>query len=119
MKRPCIECGTPVEGARCADHRLPKRPKAPPNERGYDHRWRRLSKIARQLWPYCNQCGSTEDLTADHLRPGKVVEGLHDIQVLCRSCNARKGAPGGVNSPTGVNFTTRPLRQKNALRGPA
>lgn len=119
MKRPCIDCGEPTNGPRCPQHRLPKPPKASPAERGYDERWRKLSKIARVMWPYCNNCGSTEDLTADHLRPGKVVESLDDIQVLCRSCNSRKGRPRGSDPLPGDVLPTRPHRQKTALRGPA
>jgi 5-methylcytosine-specific restriction protein A len=119
MNKPCMVCGTPTPKARCPQHQLPKRPKPAPKERGYDERWRRISKMARILWPYCNQCGATEDLTCDHLRPGKVVESLNDVQVLCRRCNSRKGAPGDAEEPpNGGGFPTRPFRQKNALRGP-
>lgn len=41
----------------------------------------------------CQECGSTEDLTIDHITPrtrGGATE-LANLQVLCRVCNARKG----------------------------
>lgn len=45
---------------------------------------------------WCSECGSTEDLTLDHIKA--VVNGGEDcdenLQVLCRSCNSRKGSRG-------------------------
>lgn len=82
-------------------HRLPPRKKASPSQRGYDRRWKRISRLARALHPWCANCGSTDDLTCDHLLPGKVVDSLADVQVLCRRCNSRKGKPtqGGESLP--------------------
>lgn len=43
---------------------------------------------------YCAECGSTEDLTLDHIYPwsrgGQDV--AENLRVLCRSCNSSKGA---------------------------
>lgn len=42
----------------------------------------------------CVQCGTTEDLTIDHIYP-RIRGGGHtedNLQTLCRSCNSRKGA---------------------------
>jgi hypothetical protein len=42
----------------------------------------------------CAFCGSTEDLTIDHIYP-RILGGGHgedNLQTLCRSCNSRKGA---------------------------
>ena len=42
----------------------------------------------------CVQCGTTEDLTIDHIYP-RIRGGAHtedNLQTLCRSCNSRKGA---------------------------
>jgi len=66
-----------------------------PTRRGYGSQWAKLSRQARALQPYCSQCGTDYDLTADHLWPGKIARDLGDVIVLCRSCNARKGKPGG------------------------
>ena len=42
----------------------------------------------------CVQCGSTDDLTIDHIYP-QILGGGHtedNLQTLCRPCNSRKGA---------------------------
>jgi hypothetical protein len=43
---------------------------------------------------YCRACGSTEDLTIDHIVPERLGGTLDpaNLQVLCRTCNSRKGA---------------------------
>ncbi len=103
LLRPCLGCGTPVEsnnnaGARCCScesarkKAFPRAEKGKPSSvrRGYDQNWRRLSKQARREHPFCMDCGSPEDLTADHLRwPART---LADVEVVCRSCNSRRGA---------------------------
>lgn len=42
----------------------------------------------------CLHCGSTIDLTIDHIHPVSLGGGDHpsNLQTLCRSCNCRKGA---------------------------
>jgi 5-methylcytosine-specific restriction endonuclease McrA len=56
--------------------------------------WAKLRKIVIERDGGCVTCGSVDDLTADHIVParhgGKTV--LENLQCLCRSCNARKGA---------------------------
>lgn len=53
----------------------------------------RLSVFGRDGYR-CADCGSTEDLTLDHIHPwsrgGSDTE--DNLRVLCRSCNSRKGA---------------------------
>lgn len=41
----------------------------------------------------CRACGSTDDLTVDHVIPRAKGGGheLANLQTLCRSCNSRKG----------------------------
>lgn len=70
--------------------------------RGYGYAWRKLSERARRLSPQCEDCGATTDLTADHsaeawLRHerGQVVR-LRDVAVVCRRCNAERGAARGA-----------------------
>jgi 5-methylcytosine-specific restriction endonuclease McrA len=51
-----------------------------------------MVQLARQ--PYCTECGSTDDLTADHIVPlarGGPSE-MSNVQILCRSCNGSKSA---------------------------
>lgn len=71
------------------------------HQRGYDNTWSRLSARARKLQPFCLDCGSTYDLTADHntdtwkrREAGKVLR-LKDIDVVCRRCNGERGAARG------------------------
>lgn len=72
-------------------------------ERGYDAAWDRLSKRARRLQPFCSDCGSPEDLTADHTvtawqrREQGLRIRLRDIDVVCRSCNSARGEARGNN----------------------
>lgn len=42
----------------------------------------------------CLHCGSPDDLTLDHVIPWSVggSDETNNLQTLCRSCNARKGA---------------------------
>ncbi len=58
----------------------------------YDYEWQRLSKLARELQPWCSRCGSQKDLTADHIlslaHGGQNI--LSNIMVLCRRCNSSK-----------------------------
>lgn len=111
MKSTCIDCGTIIDhGTRCdtcrrADgrHRIHHRggTKPPAHARGYDSRWARLSRRARQLQPFCSDCGATTDLQADHSPEawdrhsrGLPVR-LQDIDVVCGPCNRRRGAARG------------------------
>lgn len=67
-------------------------------DRGYDTAWDRLSRRARALSPFCEDCGSTENLTTDH-KPsawkrraeGKTIR-LVDVAVVCGPCNSRRGS---------------------------
>lgn len=42
----------------------------------------------------CLHCGSTEQLSLDHIYPYSMggADTLENLQTLCRSCNSRKGA---------------------------
>ena len=119
----CSECGRPYERETTTgycDECRPARPRtvrriAPEGrrgtdrERGYGAAWRRLSRRARRLQPWCSDCGRTDDLTADHspeawrrVALGKPVR-LEDIDVVCRWCNADRGparGPDAVDRPT-------------------
>lgn len=93
MTRPCVVCGVLSKAARCAkcaqDYNR-GRPSAA--QRGYDAKWRKLSKQLRQSQPWCSWCGSAADLTVDHILP-LVYGGTNDLvnlRVLCRSCNSTR-----------------------------
>lgn len=99
MTRPCLDCGEPTSSSRCDPCSIERarrynRRRGSATARGYGYDWQRLSAKARRLQPYCIDCGSTEDLTADHVVP-KGLGGpstMSNVVVRCRSCNARKGA---------------------------
>ena len=116
-------CGEAAETSRCTDHPYEERFKPSRQARGYDEAWNRLSLKARKLQPWCSTCGTSEDLTGDHLRwPART---LADLDVLCRSCNAKKGAPnpGGKGQtepspdPRGKAFTFTQFLAGEAVGG--
>lgn len=102
--KPCLDCGRATRnGSRCpacaAVHDAAKQAKRDElrgtrTERGYDNDWLRLSRAAIKQQPWCSECGSGEDLTADHVIPlgqGGLSE-KSNVRVLCRRCNGRKAA---------------------------
>lgn len=102
------DCGEPSETSRCPEHAYEEPIKASRQARGYDEAWTKLSRRARALQPWCSRCGATDDLTGDHLRwPART---LKDVDVLCRSCNAKKGKPDpdARDNPGGMTLD-RPL----------
>ena len=59
------------------------------NQRRLKRRKELLKKEGR-----CGKCGKQEDLTIDHIIPlskGGAKHGMHNLQVLCKECNTRKG----------------------------
>lgn len=92
--RPCLDCGTPTDGSWCPEHRGDhvrgsNDHDRTSTQRGYDSAWRRLSRRARRLQPWCTDCGAVDDLTTDHLR--WPATDLTDVEVVCRACNSRRG----------------------------
>ncbi len=94
----CI-CGddAPAGKTRCASCALPRtnptnRPSAA--QRGYDYRWTQLSKRTRRNSPFCELCGSTNDLVVDHIIPISEDPSLRleplNCRVLCRTHNSQR-----------------------------
>ena len=84
LARPCLGCGTTVRGRsrcpRCATS----------TARGYDQRWRQTARAVIAASPRCAWCGTTADLTADHVVPLS-KGGSSDpsnLRVLCRPHNS-------------------------------
>ena len=102
IARPCLDCGTPTDATRCpscAQDRPHERARGTRTQRGYDNRWGRLSRRARRLQPWCIDCGTTSDLTTDHLRwPARTLD---DVEVVCRPCNSRRGPTRGTPGDVG------------------
>jgi len=121
LRSVCPECGdvfdrfdkigscTRCQPARRGNDTEPRRTGST-TERGYGGRWQRLSRRARQLQPFCTDCGSTHDLTADHspeawIRHDKgLAVRLVDIEVVCRRCNSERGAARGDTTTDRHNF---------------
>lgn len=109
--QPCLDCGELSDRNRCEMHRPVHAPKADGTVRGYDWNWKRLSRRARRIQPWCSTCGATEDLTGDHSEQAwqRKEQGLpirlEDVDVLCRPCNSAKGSA----RPTGEGADGPPL----------
>lgn len=119
----CLSCGDLSQNSYCDEHllevRKAQRPKkASSTARGYGSRWARLSRKARTLSPFCEDCGATTDLQADHTPEaweryyaGKVIR-LQDISVVCGPCNRARGQarPDSAKPGEGGSLAPRPRR---------
>ncbi|WP_342772409.1 HNH endonuclease [Nocardioides marmoriginsengisoli] len=63
------------------------------DERGYISSRLREAVYRRDGFA-CIQCGSTDELSLDHIHPWSLggTDDFANLQTLCRSCNSRKGA---------------------------
>jgi 5-methylcytosine-specific restriction protein A len=63
-------------------------------QRGYTDAWLRMVAYAIRTHPYCAECGTSGDLTGDHIVPLSKggTNTPSNIQVLCRRCNGAKQA---------------------------
>lgn len=117
IQRPCLTCGElTTSSTRCDDCRRARDREAEAVRYARDGRrqrreghesaaWRRLSKKARKMQPWCNLCGRRanelepyERLELDHLpsawdkyEHNKPIL-LTDVQVLCNTCNTKIGS---------------------------
>lgn len=119
VSRPCLTCGQSSAGTYCPEHGGSAQGIGTPHARGYDKAWYRLSRRARRLQPFCEDCGALADLTTDH-KPeawerraeGKPIR-LQDVAVVCRGCNTARGSsrPGSARASThGGYASTAPAR---------
>ena len=100
--KPCLTCGLPTAYGRCMTHRPVDAPKLSARRRGYDAAWDRLSRRARRMQPFCEDCGATTDLQCDHTpqawarKAAGLKLRLRDVDVVCGDCNRKRGAARGV-----------------------
>lgn len=101
VAQPCLTCHRPTtNGARCAPcstayetARVARRGSRA--QRGYGPAWRKASKAAIAAQPYCSVCGTTEDLTGDHVVPIKYGgTEQHGVVTMCRKHNSSRGSRG-------------------------
>lgn len=95
MLKPCADCGELSEANRCDKHKLKRGPKTNTNHVAYKNnaKWKRLSKKLRKMSPHCEICGTSDDLTIDHIirvvdRPELAYE-VDNCRVLCRHHNGK------------------------------
>lgn len=108
MRSPCVDCGELTAGTRCpaclerrAAVREVRLPNRYPEAQGYNYAWRKLSRRARKLQPFCSDCGTASNLECDHspaawerVEAGKPLR-LEDVDVVCHRCNVKRGAARG------------------------
>lgn len=101
----CLVCGAPTEADefQCREHVMARQEaraerRGTAVERGYDSAWTKLSAYARRNQSFCTDCGTHEDLAADHLpsawwrREQRLPLRLADVEVVCRPCNVKRGS---------------------------
>jgi 5-methylcytosine-specific restriction endonuclease McrA len=83
--------------------RLPTatRPRAARDGSATGRRGGRTKAEAIRRHPWCAECGSTESLSGDHIRPRSKcgTDELENIRVLCLTCNKSKGVRTGWETP--------------------
>jgi 5-methylcytosine-specific restriction endonuclease McrA len=84
MTTRCLRCGQRTKGSYCAACARKRRAI-------YD-RDRNSSAAIVRASPRCAKCGSTTDLTADHIIPISEGGAGGPRRVLCRTCNSSRGA---------------------------
>ena len=100
--RPCLDCGTAAKGTRCPTHQAKvqhAKDARRPTRRSHHETQRRRQQVQAQPW--CSDCGTTTNLTAEHVVPvaqavarGVPVEEAEagPLTTLCVPCNSKRGA---------------------------
>lgn len=106
----CSGCGARIsKRGKCAScKREHEQRRGSAHRRGYGKQHQRLAAEAIRLHPFCAACGTTKDLTADHILPKSRggLNALSNYEVLCRSCNSSKGSIP-LKPDTGTHETGR------------
>lgn len=92
--RACLDCGRPSLWTRCATHRQAKQRLRTSN--------RQTAKQVIASSPWCFVCGSTDDLTSDHVQPlARGGSNAGQQRTLCRRHNSALGGALAGNEPRG------------------
>ncbi len=97
--RVCLDCGDLTPATRCEacqserDRRINQQ-RGGAHARGYTRSWQRTAAHVKQQQPVCEVCGSTADLTVDHITPKARggTDAVDNLRTLCRRHNSAKGA---------------------------
>ncbi len=82
--RACLDCGQPSTGARCRTCTRARKRVRNSNAA--------TARAVIRSTPVCADCGSTRDLTADHVVPlARGGSNAGPQRVLCRPCNSSRG----------------------------
>ena len=94
LMQPCVQCGEISDRNRCEQHRPQHAPKDRTKHVAHQNRsrWANLSRRLRKMSPFCELCGTSSDLTVDHIirvtdRPEWTYE-VDNLRVLCRTHNS-------------------------------
>ncbi len=92
--RACLTCGRPSPGPRCRTCRAARKRVRNNNAA--------TARAVVQSSPRCADCGSTRDLTSDHVRPlARGGSNAGPQRVLCRPCNSSRGGALAGNEARG------------------
>lgn len=87
--KPCLDCGKPSKRRRCPEHSRAYEQNRSPNRKAYQDPVYKAFPLAGR----CVVCGSTEDLTRDHII--SIEDGgtnsWSNLRLLCREHNSSKG----------------------------
>lgn len=125
VMQPCVECGELSDNNRCSRHKRKHTPKTTRSHAADFNRskWRRLSQKLRKLSPFCEVCGTSDDLTVDHIvrvvdRPEWTYE-PDNCRILCRYHNgviARTPATAEVENEIGKKIAASKAARARRLR---
>ena len=114
----CIQrgcAGTAVHRGYCETHRRSE------EQRGYGREWHHIRGRVREQERACRECGTTVDLTVDHIVP-QSMGGTNDrdnLRVLCRSCHARIGTAStraGIRTSTYSAYVVLPTQHPGPVK---
>lgn len=112
---PCIRCGA-LDDHEPGCNRNTTRTKT---RRTNSTRWMRLSRRLRRTVGCCEQCGTTHNLTVDHIWPVSIRPDLeYDtdwMRVWCADCNRRRGNALPTAAEIGTQQTL--IRARRTRRG--